>query len=87
MPEYIEVNALLRVAPDPKARLLMMIEWRAGLCVSEVLALEVGDLTLNVELPTICVRQGKGRKVRIVPVHPGGRCTSMASLIRSFRVK
>ena len=48
----------------------MMIEWRAGLRVSEALALEVGDLSLDVEPPTIRVRQGKGRKAHIVPVHP-----------------
>ena len=73
LPEYIEaheVNALIRTAPNPRARLLMMIEWRAGLRVSEALALEVGDLSLDVELPTLRVRQGKGRKARIVPVHP-----------------
>ena len=73
LPEYLEaheVNALLRAAPNPRARLLMMIEWRAGLRVSEALALEVGDLSLDVELPTLRVRQGKGRKARIVPVHP-----------------
>ena len=73
LPEYIdahEVNALLRAAPNPRARLLMMIEWRAGLRVSEALALEVGDLSLDVEPPTIRVRQGKGRKAHIVPVHP-----------------
>ena len=70
LPEYIEVNALMRAAPNPKARLLMMVEWRAGLRVSEALALEVGDLSLDVELPTLRVRQGKGRKARIVPVHP-----------------
>ena len=73
LPEYIEaheVNALLRAAPNPRARLLMMIEWRAGLRVSEALALEVGDLSLDVELPTLRVRRGKGRKARIVPVHP-----------------
>ena len=73
LPEYLEVhevNALLRAAPNPRARLLMMVEWRAGLRVSEALALGVGDLSLDVELPTIRVRQGKGRKARIVPVHP-----------------
>ena len=36
--ETHEVNALLRAAPNPRARLLMMIEWRAGLRVSEALA-------------------------------------------------
>ena len=47
-----------------------MEQWRAGLGVSEALALEVADLSLNAELPTIRVRQDKGRKSRIVPVHP-----------------
>ncbi len=76
LPEYLEaheVNALLRAAPNPSARLLMMVEWRAGLRVSEALALEVGDLSLDVELPTLRVRQGKGRKARKVTVHPGTR--------------
>ena len=48
----------------------MMIEWRAGLRVSEALALEVLDISLHVDLPTLRVRQGNGRKSRIVPVHP-----------------
>lgn len=60
----------MRAAPNPRARLLMMVEWRAGMRVSEALALEVGDLSLHVDLPTLRVRQGNGRKARIVPVHP-----------------
>ncbi len=50
LPEYIEaheVNALLRAAPNPRARLLMVIEWRAGLQVSEALALEVAGPQLD----------------------------------------
>ena len=73
LPEYVEaheVNALLRAAPNPWAKLLMMIEWRAGQRVSEAQALEVRDLSLDVQLPTLRVRRGKGRKARIVPVHP-----------------
>ena len=73
LPEYLEaheVNALLRTAPNPRARLLMMIESRAGLRVSDALALEVGDLSLDVELLTLRFRQCKGRKVRMVPLHP-----------------
>ena len=73
LPEYLEaheVNALLRAAPHGRAKLLMMVEWRAGLRVSEALGLETADISLDVELPTIRVRQGKGRKSRIVPVHP-----------------
>ena len=48
----------------------MLEQWRAGLRVSEALALEVADLSLDTDLPTIRVRSGKGRKSRIVPVHP-----------------
>ena len=39
-----------------------MIEWPAGLRVSEALALEVSDLSLDVEMPTLRVRQGKDSK-------------------------
>ena len=37
---------------------------------AEALALEVRDLSLDSDLPTIRVRQGKGSKARLVPVHP-----------------
>ena len=39
LPEYLEmaeVNALIAAAPNPKARLIMLEQWRAGLRVSEV---------------------------------------------------
>ena len=48
----------------------MLEQWRAGLRVSEALALETRDLHLDTERPTLRVRQGKGRKARVVPVHP-----------------
>ena len=73
LPQYLEaqeVNAIIRAADDPRARLLMTEQWRAGLRVSEALALEVADLSLDAELPTIRVRSGKGKKPRVVPVHP-----------------
>ena len=44
IPEYLEpdeVNAIIRSAPNPKAKLLMLERWRAGLRVSEALDLEV----------------------------------------------
>ncbi len=40
IPEYLEtdeVNAIIRAAPSPKAKLLMLEQWRAGLRVSEAL--------------------------------------------------
>ena len=73
LPEYLEaheVDALIRAAPNPRASLLFLVQWRAGLRVSEALALEVRDLSLDSGLPTIHVRRGKGAKPRIVPVHP-----------------
>ena len=48
----------------------MLLQWRAGLRVSEALALEAADLSLTSDQPTIRVRQGKGNRSRIVPVHP-----------------
>ena len=44
IPEYLEadeVNAIIRAAPSPKAKLLMLEQWRGGLRVSEALDLEV----------------------------------------------
>ena len=73
LPEYLErdeVNALIAAAPNPKARLIMLEQWRAGLRVSEALALEARDLHLDSDRPTLVVRQGRGRKDRVVPVHP-----------------
>ena len=73
LPEYLEaseVNAVLAAAPNPRAKLLILLQWRAGLRVSEALALEPGDLSLDADRPTLRVRSGKGGKSRIVPVHP-----------------
>ena len=73
IPEYLEadeVNAIIRAAPSPKAKLLMLQQWRAGLRVSEALDLEVRDLSLDTATPTLRVRSGKGGKTRLVPVHP-----------------
>ena len=73
IPEYLEpdeVNAIIRAAPNPKAKLLMLEQWRAGLRVSEALDLEVRDLSLDTATPTLRVRSGKGGKTRLVPVHP-----------------
>ena len=64
------MNAIIRAAPNPKAKLLMLEQWRAGLRVSEALDLEVRDLSLDTASPTLRVRSGKGGKTRMVPVHP-----------------
>ena len=73
LPEYLEqpeIEGLLKHAPSPQARLLMLLQWRAGLRVSEALALKVGELHLDGDRPTLTVRQGKGNRPRLVPMHP-----------------
>ncbi|MBI4201345.1 MAG: tyrosine-type recombinase/integrase [Chloroflexi bacterium] len=72
-PEYLEaigVQALLRCAPHAQAALVMPLQWRGGLRGSEALALEVADISLDGERPTLRVRHGKGNKSRLVPVPP-----------------
>ena len=64
------MNTIIRAAPSPKAKLLMLQQWRAGLRVSEALDLEVRDLSMDTPSPTIRVRSCKGGKSRLVPVHP-----------------
>ena len=68
--EQAEAGALLRHAPHPQARLLMLLQRRAGLRVSETIAVTPADLTLEADQPTMRVRLGKGAKDRVVPVHP-----------------
>ena len=53
----------------PRAKLLMFEQWRAGLRIAEALALEVADLSLDAEPPTLRVRAGKGNRSKIVPMH------------------
>ena len=73
MPEYLEaaeVEALIEHAPNVLCKLLMLIQWHAGLRISEALGLEARDVQLETDRPTPRVQRGKGRKARIVPVHP-----------------
>ena len=73
LPEYLEptaIEGLMRHAPNVAARLLMLCQWRAGLRVSEALALEVADLDFAGRYPTVKIRRGKGNKARMVPAHP-----------------
>ena len=70
LPEYLtasEVDVMLDCAPHPEARLLMLIQWRSGLRVSEALALTWGDVQFDDDTPTIRVRQVK--RPRMVPLH------------------
>ena len=72
LPEYLEaheVETIIRASYNPRARLLMLEQWRAGLRIAGALALEVADLSLDAEPPTLRVRAGKGNRSMIVPMH------------------
>ena len=60
---------MLDCAPHEEARLLMLIQWRSGLRISEALALTWADVRFDDDSPTLRVRQGKGKRPRIVPLH------------------
>jgi integrase/recombinase XerC len=53
---------------------------QAGLRVSEISALEVGDLEISERRGTVLVRSGKGGKSRVVPLNRGARKTLQAWL-------
>ena len=72
-PDYLErqeIEAVIAAALNPMAKLVVLEQWRAGLRVSEALALEKRDLFLDSDRPTLRVRRGKGNKARVVPLHP-----------------
>lgn len=82
LPEYLEpgqIDVLMQLAPHAQARLIILAQWRAGLRISEALALEVADLNLDDDNPTLRVREGKGGKDRLVPVHP-----ELGAALRNF---
>ncbi|MEE8045769.1 MAG: tyrosine-type recombinase/integrase [Dehalococcoidia bacterium] len=71
-PEFLEadeIEALIRFAPNPVARLCMCIQWRAGLTIAEALLLTQSDVDLEADSPVLEVRQTGSGKNRIVPVH------------------
>lgn len=73
LPEYLDldtVTSLIKSCQDSKTRLAMMIQWRAGLRVSEVIALTPADVSVSNEgTAELKVRMGKGSKDRLVPLH------------------
>lgn len=72
LPEYLaanEVEVMLECAPSERARLLMLIQWRSGLRVSEAINVRWSDIRHD-DRPTLRVRRGKGNKSRLVPLHP-----------------
>ncbi len=67
--EPAEVEALIKAAPNAQARLCMKLQWRAGLRVGEAVKVTGSDVHLKADPPELKVRQGKGRKDRIVPLY------------------
>ncbi len=59
----------MRALPGPKARLAMQLQWRAGLRVSEAVNVTRSDVHVEAKTPELKVRQGKGSKDRLVPLH------------------
>ncbi len=57
-----EIASLLQAANDPRLRTMMMVAYGAGLRVSEICALQIGDI--GSDRGVIRVRQGKGAKDR-----------------------
>ncbi len=50
IPEYLEspeIDAVIQFAPHPEARILMMLQWRAGLRIAEALDIQVADIHLG----------------------------------------
>jgi integrase/recombinase XerD len=63
-----EVTRFFNAVRNPKHRVLLLIAYAAGLRVSELVALRVGDV--DAERMVIHVRQGKGGKDRMVTLSP-----------------
>jgi site-specific recombinase XerD len=63
-----QVALFLRSVSDPKMRTLFTVIYAAGLRVSEVVALTVGDIDST--RMTIRIREGKGRRDRYVMLSP-----------------
>jgi site-specific recombinase XerD len=63
-----EILALFAAAPEGRGRVLLQTDYATGLRVSELVQLQVTDIDSARRL--VIVRQGKGRKDRVVPLSP-----------------
>src|SRR5205807_518419 len=61
-----EVRRLFAAVADPRYRLLLQTAYAAGLRLSEVVRLQVGDI--DAQRMVLHVRAAKGRKDRLVPL-------------------
>jgi integrase len=74
LPEYLsftQVEGFMLCAPHAECELIMMLQWRAGLRISEALGVEVSDLFFDEDPPVLKVRweTAKRSKERLVPIH------------------
>ncbi|MEZ4916911.1 MAG: tyrosine-type recombinase/integrase [Chitinophagales bacterium] len=70
LPEVLgleEVQAIFNVCKNVKHLMILKTIYACGLRISEVLALELKDI--NSHRKTVKIRQSKGKKDRIVPIH------------------
>jgi integrase/recombinase XerD len=76
-----EIAAVLTVATTPRDRALLGVMLGTGLRAAKVVGLDVRDVHDGVDGTLLHVRQGKGRKDRLVPVQ-----SDVAQLVRSYLV-
>lgn len=69
-PARADVIATAVAMSNGTTQLMILLGALAGLRVSEIAALSSEDIFLDREPPALMVRQGKGGKDRIVPLHP-----------------
>jgi integrase/recombinase XerD len=81
-----EIAAILASAPGARERALLGVLLGAGIRVAEAAALCVSDIIEELDGGTsLFIRQGKGRKDRIVPIDPGVDGLLRAYLVDSHR--
>jgi len=69
-PAPVEAIARAFAMADGDTQLMVMLGALAGLRRAEIAGLSAGDVHLEAEPPVLIVRDGKGGKDRVVPLHP-----------------
>jgi integrase/recombinase XerD len=69
-PAAPETVAAAYMAANERVQLAILLGALAGLRVGEIVSLHADDVRLDLDPAVLLVRQGKGGKDRIVPVHP-----------------
>lgn len=64
------IATAVAITTSGSTQLAILLGALAGLRVAEITALSSEDIFLDHEPPVLLVRQGKGGKDRIVPLHP-----------------